>query len=343
MNRTNMLKLLQVGGPSWAIEKTWLDAMLAGDMGGSMPQSPQARIIAGIAIVPLYGPLTTSGFDMEMGFGTSTVEATAQVRAATSSPAVSHILLDVNSPGGAVPGTAMLADAVYNARGKKPVTALANFQMGSAAYWIASQANEVVVVPQGEVGSIGVWMVHMDMSGALEQAGMKPTIFHAGKYKVEGHPFGPLDDNASEEIQSRVNEHYLDFLQAVARGRSRTPKSVAEGFGEGRMVRDRRAVALGMADRVESIETLMGRIAKRKATSPDARATANWLGDARAMVTGITPDPERDPAVLRKRLTQKVLSWPIADPEVDRRRRALDAKERAFASRADAHIWRATR
>jgi len=66
-----------------------------------------------------------------------------------------------------------------------------NSLCASAAYWIASQADEVVSTPGGLTGSIGVYTVHEDLSAASEAAGVKVTYISAGKYKTESQPFQP--------------------------------------------------------------------------------------------------------------------------------------------------------
>jgi HK97 family phage major capsid protein len=45
----------------------------------------------------------------------------------------------------------------------------------SAAYWIAAQADRVVVTPSGDIGHIGVITAHSDLTGAEAKAGVKTT------------------------------------------------------------------------------------------------------------------------------------------------------------------------
>jgi ClpP class serine protease len=45
-------------------------------------------------------------------------------------------VIDVDSPGGTVAGVQELAAEMLAARGRKPVIAVANSLMASAAYWI---------------------------------------------------------------------------------------------------------------------------------------------------------------------------------------------------------------
>ena len=71
---------------------------------------------------------------------------------ADQDPNVRAILLDIDSPGGSVEMVAEAAAMI--AAAPKSVTAIANTMAGSAAYYLASQADEVVVTPSGMVGSI---------------------------------------------------------------------------------------------------------------------------------------------------------------------------------------------
>jgi len=108
----------------------------------------------------------------------------------STSQEVEVVVLDVDSPGGYVGGIRELTDKIYNARGAKPIIAVANHMLASAALWIASAADEVVASPSSEIGSVGVFAGHADYSKAYEEEGIKITLIHAGKYKVEGN-----DDN----------------------------------------------------------------------------------------------------------------------------------------------------
>jgi signal peptide peptidase SppA len=175
---------------------------------------------------------------------------------------VSAIIIDVDSPGGQASGIAELSRQIYEARGKKPIVAVANHFMASAAYWIASAADEIVVTPSGEVGSIGVFTVHEDIHEALAQEGVKVSIIKEGRYKAEGNPYEPLTAEARDAIQARVREVYDAFVDAVARNRGVDAAAVRNGFGEGRMVSAYQAVTLGMADQVGTLDETIARLVK---------------------------------------------------------------------------------
>jgi ClpP class serine protease len=76
-------------------------------------------------------------------------------------------------------GIPELAAEIRAARGKKPIVAVANYRAASAAYWLGSQADEFVASPSADVGSIGVFAAHEDVSGMQEKLGVKTTLISA--------------------------------------------------------------------------------------------------------------------------------------------------------------------
>jgi signal peptide peptidase SppA len=185
---------------------------------------------------------------------------------------VSAIILDVASPGGMTDMISELATDIRQARGKKPIVAVANTKAASAAYWIASQADEVVVTPSGSVGSVGAFAAHDDLSGAMEKAGIKTTLVSAGKFKTEANPYEPLSDEARAMIQERVDDAYAMFTGDVAKGRRVPVDTVRGGYGEGRMVSAKQAVKLGMADSIGTLQQTVERFTNPQAASAGVEA-----------------------------------------------------------------------
>ena len=214
----------------------------------------------GIAVLPLYGMLTQRGnmVDDVSGPGSvSTQQFAASLRQALTDESVSQILIDIDSPGGSVYGVAELADELISARAQKPVIAIANSLAASAAYWIGACASEFYVTPGGEVGSIGVWQAHQDYSKAMDEAGVKTTLISAGKFKVEGNPYTPLDEDAQAFMQSRVDDYYAAFTKAVAKGRGVSIAQVRDGMGQGRVLGAEAALASNMVDGIASLDDVV--------------------------------------------------------------------------------------
>ena len=239
---------------------------------GAAPRERQT--LGAVAVIPVFGILAhRMNMLTAMSGGTSTEQIAAAFRESMSDPAVGSVLLDVDSPGGNVFGVEELADEIYQARGQKPIIAVANATAASAAYWIASQADEVLVTPSGQVGSIGVVAVHVDRSKQAEMLGVRHTLVSAGAHKTDGSDLAPLDDETRAVMQRRVDLYYGAFTRAVARGRGVTLGEVRAGFGEGRVVAAADALKLGMVDGVRAIDGVIARLAGgAKSVADGARA-----------------------------------------------------------------------
>lgn len=238
-----------------------LEAGATLEVEGATPRSAPVRSQGGTAVIPIVGPIQQRE-DIFSFYGlTVSVEGFQRAfRAALVDDAVKSIVLDIDSPGGDVSGIDEMAAEIHAARGgSKPITAVANSWAASAAYYLASQADELVVTPSGMVGSIGVITVHGDASRMYDAAGITITILRTPEHKAEGNPLEPLADDARDYIQGQLNTYYGMFVDAVARGRKVSAPTVRDSFGQGRMVMAKEAVRLGMADRVATLDTVLGR------------------------------------------------------------------------------------
>jgi capsid assembly protease len=165
-----------------------------------------------------------------------------------SDPDVRGIALAIDSPGGEVAGNFDLVDVMFEKRGSKPVRAFAAENAYSAAYSIASVADQIVVSRTGGVGSIGVVTMHADMSEALAKDGVKITFIHFGKHKVEGNSYEPLSADAKARIQMRIDALGELFVATVARNRGLSEKAVRDTEALTYMAAD--AVSIGLADSI---------------------------------------------------------------------------------------------
>lgn len=256
---------------------------LHAELGVPMPrQRMDAAQTHGVAVIPVVGMIANRAHSM--GAGADQIAAT--IRAAAADTRVDAIALDMETPGGTVTGTPEAAEAIYAARQTKPVVAVANGDVGSAGYWLGAAAGEFVVSPSSRVGSVGIYMLHEDWTEALAADGVKVTEFSAGKYKTEGAPWKPLDAESEEHMRAMVEEAYGWFVRDVARFRDTTPAAVRDGYGQGRMLPAKDAVAAGMADRVGTLEDTIARLADGASAKRGARASAEVARRKRARARG---------------------------------------------------------
>jgi ClpP class serine protease len=172
----------------------------------------------GIAVIPIAGTLIANYRGMNDWLtGYDAVEQ--QLALAVADPGVAGIALVVDSHGGQVSGCFECADAIAAAHAAKPVWALAKHNALSGGYALASAAGRLYGTTTARVGSVGVVLMHLDLSGALERAGLTVNLIYSGARKVDGNPFAPLPDDVRERLQSEVDSAREVFAGRVARAR----------------------------------------------------------------------------------------------------------------------------
>lgn len=216
-------------------------------------QSDHGYLIAGdVAILEIAGGLTYRAYNW---WTTSYLDIRDTFRAALSDERVQSILLLIDSPGGEVAGLFDLVDEIYNARGTKPIIAVAAESAYSAAYAIASAASEIYLSDTASVGSVGVIAIHIDQTGFDNQIGVKYTTIFAGDHKNDFSPHEPLKPKCKEILQAHVDKLYDKFTAVVARNRNMSQEAVVAtqaGFFMGK-----EAVNIGFADGISSIDNII--------------------------------------------------------------------------------------
>lgn len=289
---------------------------------GGQHAAPTARQ-GTIVVLPVYGVIEHRSDALMAVFGGTSVESLrSQLREAMADPDVQAVILDIDSPGGAVAGMTELAADVRAARGSKPIVAVANTLAASAAYWLATQADEVVVTPSGSVGSVGVYAVHQEASRALDEAGITTTIVSAGPHKMEGNEFEPLSDEARASLQERVDTAYAQFVGDVAAGRGLTRERVEADFGGGRVVTSEKAMDAGMVDRVETLDQTIRRLGtsagRRRAMSAESLPFTS-------RVSALAEDADELIAHARERVRLRAKEGRSLSPSVEDRLRSIRA------------------
>lgn len=188
------------------------------------PQSKPFAFANGVAVIPISGLLINRFGSSWGGWITGYQYITRMTLAADNDPDVELIVYDVDSGGGEVAGCAECGAIIAGAQ--KPTVAVIDSACYSAAYWLASQADRITSIASGGVGSIGAMCMHVDISKALESDGVKVTLIHAGKHKVDGNPFEALKPEVQEKMQASVDAARQVFAETVAEGRGLSLESV---------------------------------------------------------------------------------------------------------------------
>lgn len=192
---------------------------------------PKISMVDGIAVVPVHGVLVpeTDSIDRIMGY--IAMSDVQRMIAESAQSSARGILLDINSPGGAVTGVEETGDMIAEARKSKPVMAYAGELAASGAMWLASQAHAFYSSKSATVGSIGVYMAFADRSKMAEMMGIKVDVIKSTgtPYKAAGIPGTSLTDAQRENFQSQVNYIFDGFKAAIKRGRPKVKDEAMQG------------------------------------------------------------------------------------------------------------------
>ena len=241
-----------------------------------------ARPAGNVAVIPVMGPIVEWPHQVDLcEGGTSTRSISRALAAVEADDTIAGAVMVFATPGGSVYGVAEAGDAINRVKAKKPVYGVAQSLAASAGYWLLSQCTEAYCSPGGEVGSIGVYSGHEDISRALEMAGVRIELFSAGKYKVEGHPFGPMSEEGKAFAHKRAMDYYGDFTRAVAKGRGVAVETVRNGMGEGRVLGAKDALAEKMIDGIATMDEVIAKMQRQSRAQPARRAA---LANAQAQL-----------------------------------------------------------
>jgi signal peptide peptidase SppA len=259
--------ILAALAPRLGIEVTPVSAAAATERAARKPYEVTPE---GIAIIPVEGTLVhkTRGLDALSGLR-SYVDIQQEIEDAATDPAIKGILLEIDSPGGEVAGAFDVADTVYSARATKPLFAVANNDAFSAAYLLASGAQRIYVSRTSGVGSVGVIVSHLDMSGSDEKMGYRYTIVSAGARKVDFNPHAPLSEEAKGILEGEIARTYGLLVNTVARNRG-LPEAAIRGTEAG-LFFGSDALNVKFADRVGTRQDALADL--RAAIGPAALST----------------------------------------------------------------------
>jgi len=218
------------------------------------------RVVDGVGVLDVFGALAhRGGIEADSSYILGYQDVARQFESAINDTNVNAVLLNIDSPGGSVSGCFDLTDKIYEARGTKPIIAMASDTMASAAYAIGSACDEIYVSRTSNVGSIGVVMRHANFSNQMKTIGVDVTYIFAGNHKVDGNPFESLSKEVRESFQQSIDAVYELFVETVARNRNMKAEDVRDTQAQTYLGQE--AIGAGLADGVSTPDKLISRLA----------------------------------------------------------------------------------
>jgi ClpP class serine protease len=179
------------------------------------------------------------------------------VTAAANDASINKIVLYLDSCGGGFHGCEECADVIFAARDSKEVVAVVDPEAASAGYWMASQANRIVCLKSGWLGSVGSQVGLTSYYRMFQEAGIDKELIRAAisPDKNLGFPYEPISDKAREERQRWADYAGEVFISHVERGRGKSRKEVLDNYGQGQMYFAPEALTRGMIDSIGNLQS----------------------------------------------------------------------------------------
>lgn len=187
------------------------------------------------------------------------------LRSALEDPGSRALVLLINSPGGSPVQAGLINDEIRRLRAlhDKPIYAVVEEACASAAYYIASAADDIYVDKASIVGSIGVLMDGFGFVDAMHKLGVERRLLTAGANKGFLDPFSPQTETQKHYAQVMLDQIHQQFIDVVKRGRGDRLKETPEMFS-GLFWTGEQAIALGLADGYGSLDSVARDVVKQE-------------------------------------------------------------------------------
>lgn len=174
---------------------------------------------------------------------------------------VKAIVLRIDSPGGGVGPSQEVHDEVRAVNAVKPIVVSMGSVAASGGYYIAAAAREIVANPGTITGSIGVIMEFTNFRELLDKIGLNSVVVKSGEFKDIGSPTRQMTTSEKAILQDLIDDVHSQFVASVAEGR-KLDAAVVSSLADGRIFSGRRAMELGLVDRMGNLEVAVRRAAE---------------------------------------------------------------------------------
>lgn len=161
---------------------------------------------------------------------------------------VKGLVLRVNSPGGSVFGSSQIGEALdyFQSKGKPLAVSMGDYA-ASGGYWISCHADKIFADPLTITGSIGIFGLIPDVSGAMRKIGVNAETVATNPEALFPSILGPMTEKQRAAMQASVERGYDQFISRVATGRKMSQARVRD-IAEGRVWNAMKAKKIGLVD-----------------------------------------------------------------------------------------------
>ena len=194
----------------------------------------------------------------------SALSALKKIRAATYDEEIQGLYLILDTPGGEVTLSDIIADAVQRFK-KAQEDRFVLVEMGSlccsGGYYIAAGADYIIAHPTTITGSIGVLVSTINAAELAKKIGIESVVIATGTNKAMLDPLKPVDQEHVKIFKKAVDVDYERFLSIVSKGR-KIPVDRLRPIADGRILSADEAKELKLIDAIGYSEDAEAQLAK---------------------------------------------------------------------------------
>jgi protease-4 len=227
---------------------------------------------ARVAVLDVDGLLLNQNLTGLYSVGENPVAAFREkLEAAAGDPRVRAIVLRINSPGGGVTASDIMAEDLrrFRVATRKPVVACLLDLATGGGYYLAVGCDRIVAHPTTITGAIGALINHYNLEDAMAQLNVRFDPIKAGEKVDMGTVATPLPDDVRRLFQEMADGFRDRFLTRVSQCRPAVTVGDRRAISDGRIVAGPKALALHMVDRLGYVDDALVE-AERLAHAPGA-------------------------------------------------------------------------
>lgn len=229
-----------------------------------------------VLLLEISGMLTDDKPGGVLGLDTApnlTARIREELELAAADPKVRAVVLRINTPGGSVTTSDIIAHEIKRFKEKKKVPVVAGLMdlATSGGYYIASSADRIIAQPTAVTGSIGVVALSVNASGLMEKLGITNQTVKSGDMKDLGSPIRPMTEEERRVLQAVIDGLFERFLDQAMEGRpGRFTRDELRAVSDGRILTAPQALDQKLVDSIGYLDDAI-EAAKEAAGIKEAR------------------------------------------------------------------------
>ena len=194
-----------------------------------------------IGVIPIEGTITGSK------------DVVSQIVKFRKDNSIKAIIIQINSPGGAVGPTQEIYREIRKTLPVKKVLASVGDMAASGGYYVASATDRIITTPGAIMGSIGVIMQYLRLEELFNKIGIANEVIKSGDFKDAGSPYRSMSEEERALLQELIDDVKEQFIVDVSQGRNLSVEQV-RNVADGRIITGKKALELGLADQLGNFQ-----------------------------------------------------------------------------------------